>query len=358
MKVKIWRKVYGDYSISELLCEESYVDWVLQGKDPRNEWNDRVKGKPQLAERFKSAEKIIKRLSNSVSEPISENRIESIKAKIDADISRLDLKESFGMYEHKPTRKNALKIIFGIAASLTLVLTSAYFLFVNKSPAVSDDHVSYFETKNTENGQKLTVYLSDGSMVRLNSSSQIAYGKGFTDSSRVIHLIGEAFFEVAKDASRPFQVISGNSLTQALGTSFNIKNEKDEVSIALLTGKVSVSQLSGADEKVLFPGQKMVASINALSDITNYEYEDEFAWKDDVLVFSNATSKKVFDELEKWYGATITVPNDIDHMAWNYTGKFDNKSLRSVLTSIGFTENFEFEINKKEVLIKPTKNEN
>ena len=73
-----------------------------------------------------------------------------------------------------------------------------------------------------EAGQKLKIFLPDGSIAWLNSSSELSYQKEFSESMRNIFLSGEAYFEVIKDSSRPFVVHSGPLAITATGTSFNI----------------------------------------------------------------------------------------------------------------------------------------
>ena len=65
--------------------------------------------------------------------------------------------------------------------------------------------------------------LPDGSRIWVNQNTEIEYPKQFASNERVISLKGEAFFEVARDTSRPFIITSGEIRTTVLGTSFNVK---------------------------------------------------------------------------------------------------------------------------------------
>src|SRR5690606_14332062 len=81
------------------------------------------------------------------------------------------------------------------------------------------DHLGIVSLE-TPAGMKLIKVLPDGSRVVLNSRSSITYSTDFGNGQREMFLLGEAFFEVAKDTLRPFIVHTGNLSTRALGTSF------------------------------------------------------------------------------------------------------------------------------------------
>ncbi|MEA3424972.1 MAG: FecR domain-containing protein [Bacteroidota bacterium] len=108
------------------------------------------------------------------------------------------------------------------------------------------------------------ILLEDGSVVSLSKNSSIRYPVHFKKVNRNIYLTGEAFFEVAKDRSRPFTVFSGVLSTTALGTSFRIKmtdTKKKHISVQLFTGKVMIRSTRKLNnwhgDIFLSPGQQM-----------------------------------------------------------------------------------------------------
>ncbi len=105
--------------------------------------------------------------------------------------------------------------------------------------------------KSTEPGQKLSFHLEDGTKVILNAGSKIWYPSNFNIHEREVILEGEAFFEVSKDASRPFRIVTESVVTTALGTSFNINAfpSNENIEIALVTGKVSVEGIIQSGNK-------------------------------------------------------------------------------------------------------------
>src|SRR5690606_23661467 len=104
----------------------------------------------------------------------------------------------------------------------------------------------------TPRGVKSDLTLSDGSKVVLNSGSSIKYIKGFEKDKREILLDGEAYFDVARDADRPFTVRKANVSVTALGTSFNVQAyENEDLNISLISGKVGIEMLSDYQQYVL-----------------------------------------------------------------------------------------------------------
>ncbi len=236
-----------------------------------------------------------------------------------------------------------------IAATVALLVTLIFLLTdINKEPVVKKV-VSITESRKTLAGQKLQVHLRDGSKVKLNAESSIEFPKYFSDSSRVVTLVGEAYFEVAEDSNRPFQVVVGDVVVQALGTSFSIRNEPGNTKIFLTSGKVSVTSSKIDDAVILAPGEMVQENNGFFDEVDAFDYAD-IAWIDNVLIFGEASSSQVFQRLEKWYGVDIHVKDELDK--WSFSGQFDNEPLKEVLIGIGHSEEFDFEIQNKEVVIK------
>ena len=160
-------------------------------------------------------------------------KVNSVKNESDLFVSH----NADAQSEIKPVKTSFLSSQYWrIAASVTLVIGLSYLamnLFTS-NPDESDYFVEYIE-KSNPSGQKSTVHLKDGSRIILNSNSKVKFPVEFSDSERVIELEGEAYFEVAKDASRPFRVKTANTMTTALGTTFNIDafEEENDIKISL-----------------------------------------------------------------------------------------------------------------------------
>ncbi len=105
-------------------------------------------------------------------------------------------------------------------------------------------------------GGEYSLVLSDGSKVWLNSASRLKFPVKFTGGSREVEVTGEAYFEIAKDKSKPFRVRFNNSTVEVLGTHFNVSAyENDNVqAVTLLEGAVKV--LNAENEVRIKPGEQ------------------------------------------------------------------------------------------------------
>ncbi len=215
-----------------------------------------------------------------------------------------------------------------------------------------------FTEKVTHNGQHLTFRLDDGTQVTLNANSQLRYPLEFSDSSRVVSMKGEAFFDVAKDSKRPFTVVTGAVSTTALGTSFNVHFHKEESlsEISLITGSVRVEMKDNfgkISDIQLVPGEQLVYQIDNGSYTTKFfDYLYIAGWKDGTIYFKESGINEIIEKLEVWYDVEIEMTGNLNRIKkdnWTYTGKFDNQTLENVLRGISYVKYFSFEINDKNV---------
>ncbi|MEQ8553077.1 MAG: FecR domain-containing protein [Cyclobacteriaceae bacterium] len=209
--------------------------------------------------------------------------------------------------------------------------------------------------KSNPKGIKSVITLSDGSRVTLNSESTISYPRRFHGDKRVVVLEGEAFFEVEKDKEHPFVVVSGNTSTTALGTSFNIRHYPNETEsyISLATGKVKVESNAGGrtEGEILLPGEQIVASKDMITfKKKNYDYKEVFLWKEKVIYWNHASWQEIANTLERWYGVSVEVNGLMKEIS--YSGQFDDQSLENVLVSMGYTLGFNHTLNDNKKIVQ------
>lgn len=247
-------------------------------------------------------------------------------------------------------RWTRLRATIGIAASIVLLIAFGVQSFLTEEMPQEARAETQIITKETTKGLKSTVQLRDGSKVILNSESKIFYSKYFTDSSRVIHLEGEAFFEVAKDRSRPFTVIANGVSTTALGTSFNINGRGNQCKVSLATGKVAVHQLSEKENYFLKPGQAVMFDLQA-GTVNKSEYTgfEDYLWTKGIIAFNDDHFELVIEKLSRWYNVDFSIENA--GVVKQYTGRFDNKSLEAILENMSFTLGFDYFIHERKVKI-------
>lgn len=159
-----------------------------------------------------------------------------------------------------------------------------------------------FNTMRTPRGGEYRLQLPDGSRVWLNAASSITYPNAFTGDTRSVQITGEAYFEVAKDAERPFEVQAGNMKVEVLGTHFNINAYAGEPAIktTLLEGAVRVR------EAVLKPGEQAILAATGKFQVEDdVEIDEVMAWKNGFFQFNDADMPTVMRQLENWYDVTV-----------------------------------------------------
>lgn len=163
--------------------------------------------------------------------------------------------------------------------------------------------------------------MSDGTVVYLNSDSRLKYPEVFAGKERRVYLEGEAYFEVAKDAGRPFRVVAGGVEVNVLGTHFNVNAypERKDVETTLAEGKVRV--VDGGREVVLSPGEQAVASADAL-EVREVDVREYTSWKDGLFMFSRMPLEEVMMQVYRWYGIQAAFFNE-EVRAETFTGVID-----------------------------------
>ena len=201
-------------------------------------------------------------------------------------------------------------------------------------------------------GQKITTSLPDGTIVKLNADSKLTVPETFSTDRREVSLHGEAFFDVARDESRPFIIHTKDIDVEVLGTSFNVRsylNEEPSI-VAVATGKVGVS---GEDKReTLTRGEKVVYTPSTGSMIKGLlDEEEEFGWKENILLFDRQTLPEVIQKLSRWYGVEFLQHEGIQ-VEKKFSGRYKDPSLRGVLEGLSYVYGFEYEIDGQKVILK------
>lgn len=184
--------------------------------------------------------------------------------------------------------------------------------------------------------------LPDGSIVTLNKNSSISYPDQFDKKERRIALSGEAFFDVTKDASRPFIIDAGEAEVQVLGTSFNVNayEANDAITVIVETGKVQVSDK--AEQKIILnPYDKGVLNkTNKTLEKTVNEDVLYQNWNQHKLVFNNTPLGEVLEVLNQQYQAQLDL--ELEQSAnCKLTATFNEDSLSPILKVLTSTFNLE-----------------
>lgn len=357
---------YRKYTVEDFVLDPRFRKWVLRpDKEINLFWDTWAEEHPEKIPLLKEARVLLLHLPQ-VKHALKEKEIDELWQAIDHHMEECPTSFTSGQkviplhatatlerHTHIKERKWDHHSMGRVAATVLIVLSFclSYFLAHEEEVVVLPTLVK----KETSWGQRSTVFLSDGTEVNLNAGSSMAYYKGFTENERVVTLQGEAFFSVAKDVRRPFRVFTGDIMTQALGTSFNVQAyNQDQVKVALVTGKVYVSNTEKDRNKqsvILSPGEEARYQSEKGISKNSFDPKRVLSWKEGVIYFKGADEVTVFNTLEQWYGVKIHRTNH-SKKVWDYTASFHDQSLEHVLMSVGYAMDFEFKISQKSVVIQ------
>ncbi len=206
----------------------------------------------------------------------------------------------------------------GIAASLLLgILWLRSPGSRDGAPAAAASDQKRFEIRNTT-GSDQEIMLSDSTIVLLKQNSHLVYEGSFNQEKREVFLYGEAFFQVKRDEMRPFIVYTGNLITEVLGTSFRVKENKDSntTEVSVTSGKVSVyaDNNQGKDEKngVILTANQKVSYSKVTNHITAGIVEEPVVHiAHDVqlppLDFRSVPLQEVLQALTQYYGIEFVI---------------------------------------------------
>jgi transmembrane sensor len=203
-----------------------------------------------------------------------------------------------------------------------------------------------FNTLSTPRGGQYQIMLADGSKVWLNAASRLKYPTAFTGKERRVELEGQAYFEIAKNASQPFIVHVNTADIRVLGTSFDVMAYPDEktTNTTLLEGAVKVA------DKVLQPGQQAAVSGPNIS-IREVNTDDVIAWKNGYFSFRDADLPAIMRQLSRWYDVTISYQGAIPQ--GTFSGEIGRTlSLEQALKILEQTR-VHFKIEGRQIVILP-----
>jgi transmembrane sensor len=242
------------------------------------------------------------------------------------------MNESGNMTKREPgrlifMRSNLMKIA---AAILILAGLGTAAIYIGNTDALSKKIIvaTGGDLKNNK------VSLPDGSIIYLNHNTEMTYLANFGKKSRKVTLSGEAFFEIAADASKPFTIDAGKASVRVIGTSFNVitDNIDSAVEVFVRTGKVMLSDNSGDRDLMLEPGY--IGTMNSshaektLNKDTNY-----LAWKNGMLHYEGQTLDIVFNDLKRVFNMEI-IADDPSILSNTWTAPIDIQSQDTIIRLI------------------------
>lgn len=239
-------------------------------------------------------------------------------------------------------RKNYRLLSIGFSLLLVIGLT-----IYQKHISINNQELTY----STSSELAKHIILSDGTAVTLSSNSTLIVSNEFNQSNREIKLLGEAYFKVAKDASKPFIISSDNFETQVLGTSFWVKPNIVEVS----TGRVKVSNLLDRENYVILTAEQKAL----LKDHRLYKNTiDVFSCissTSSYLMMNNITLTQWKQIIEKEFDIQIHFLEDIISTKEFIQADFRNSTLADIVQSVSYMYDFDYKYENKNIIINNTK---
>ncbi|AXY74760.1 FecR family protein [Paraflavitalea soli] len=229
-----------------------------------------------------------------------------------------------------------------------------------KSDAGNNDNTPVtYNTAQTPRGSTISLTLPDKTKVWLNADASLRFPTSFAGTTRQVELTGEAYFEVAKNAAKPFIVTTGDAQVKVLGTHFNIRNYASEalVKTTLLEGSVEVTAIQDDKKVVLKPAQQALIStrsnISHLIPVQTVDVENVVAWKSGYFDFKSMPLPDIMQEVKRWY-------SDIEEIEFETpsTERFSatlsrNVPLSTLLKVLEETDRVHFEVKGKRIIVRP-----
>ncbi|MCG2613126.1 FecR domain-containing protein [Terrimonas sp. NA20] len=192
------------------------------------------------------------------------------------------------------------------------------------------------------------ITLADGTKVWLNDASAISYPASFNGSTREVNVTGESYFEVAKDAAKPFIVMVNGVKVQATGTAFNIKAYPGTpVSIALTEGSVKVSGNGRTED--LRRNECLKITPSGKWQLVKTEDEDPAAWTNNKFQLDDASNEEFKQSLERWFDVTVIIEDTVDR---HLNGTFHrNITLPTLLRHLESTNDIRLRLEGNRVTV-------
>lgn len=255
--------------------------------------------------------------------------------KMEAEINRRYSKRVY----HKFLRPIAVA-----ASILLLVATGTVAYWAGKSSSTIQYATQQFSTTTA----KSNVVLPDGSTVLLNRESMLSYN--MDDGNRNVQLVGEGFFEVAKDEKHPFIVHTKELGVKVYGTKFNVRSYafNKETRVSLVEGHISL--LRDNDEIHMKKGQLAVMDKKTRKiRIGEMNEEMDTLWKKSSISFNNKPLSEICTYLEKWYDVEIKLDPRVSKLTYTFT--ITDEPIEVILQNMSLINPIKYDVDDKKVTI-------
>ncbi len=232
-----------------------------------------------------------------------------------------------------------------IVAAAAILLISGFFVI----QYITNDAVPVTQEITANNGELLEYEMNDGTSVTLNSGSKMQVRE--TESSREVELEGQAYFDVVSDSERPFIVNTSRSVTEVLGTRFDVNAypENEQIRVVVEEGRVL---FKGKTEDLPDVGIELTKNqigylsadgntqVQAIDDTNEY-----LGWRNGRIQFNNQPISEVIASLERTYNVNIELSDSQNEVSENgFTGTFSaEQNISEVLNAISMVLDLDYQ---------------
>lgn len=283
-----------------------------------------------------------------------------------------------GFFQSVFSKKKLSILVF---FAFMVLITGTIYLFIQKNSAnqPSEQVISSIVTKN---GNRTKIVLPDGSQVWLNAGSNLDYNNSvFNKDLREVTLNGEAYFDVTKNAHKPFIIHTKKMDVKVVGTAFNVRSYSYEktAEASLIRGSIEVTLKDRKDQVItLKPNEKISIAtdepkqqVTKIDKTTAVKYETktipeivvkelkpnptnniiaEIAWTQNRLYFEDENLENIAPMLERWFGKKVLITNaSLKNL--RYYGNFENETIEEVLSYLKLSKPFNFKIGADSIVI-------
>lgn len=225
---------------------------------------------------------------------------------------------------------------------------------VYSASTVSEPEREAYNTLSIPYGGEYRLLLADGTTVYLNAGSELRYPVAFAAAERKVYLKGEAWFEVAKEAERPFYVETDEVSIRVYGTAFNVNTHGLRATeTVLVSGEIGIKKTGSDKEWRMRPGQ--LASCDHHSgeiSLREVDVRKYIAWKNGEFCFNDDTLEEILEELGRWYDLTVVFRSagkkDIRFLG--HVKRYEN--IRKILEAITESTGIVIQIDDRTIMVE------
>lgn len=377
---------YREYDAEDLLLETSFLNYCLAANDlDVLFWENWLLENPDKAGVAKQAQEMFLLLNGQHTAAQFREHQSKFREAFSQHLGEEQSGDGHLFYtrgEQAGRRSRSRKIgryVVGMAASL-LLLIAVRQLILHRNDAdkaiLEQDKHTYVSMP----GERKSFQLPDGSTVLLNGGSTLSITPAFNQVNREVSLEGEAYFDVAQNAGKPFVIQAGDMCVKVLGTTFNVKAYPQDKTLetVLIRGSVEVTlkdlprsnvilkpqqkivierpakKEGGIQDSVIHSnhygmanGKVAVKNVQLLADDSTVM---ETSWTMNRLVFDNETLAVVATKIERWYGVKVQIDPAIAD-TYTFTGIFENESIQQMLKALQLSLPFHYKLEDKTLFI-------